>query len=124
LTKDADYIFKNDHPDIHEKYHLIKTFEAQIKSDIQWLKQVEEKAKYYRMDLQSMIETDAEYMAKQELQEIDPFEAKINVYIELIKKDPEWLDSVRKKAVEQGKSLDQAIRDDARYMAEQELGNK
>jgi hypothetical protein len=120
LTEDAEYVFRTDYPDIHKKYHLIKNFERQIKSDHQWLNQIKEKAGYYRMDLQSMINTDAEYLAKQELQEIDPLEAKIKVYEDLIKNDPGWLETVRKKADEQGKPLEQAIRDDAKYMAEQE----
>jgi hypothetical protein len=124
LTEDADYVFKSDYPVIHAKYHLIKDFENQIKSDHEWLNKVKNKAEFYHTDLHSMIGADAEYMAKQELQEIDPHEAKTNVFIALIKNDPDWLESIRIKAEEQGKSMEQAIRDDARWMAEQELGKK
>jgi len=120
LTKDANYVFSSDYPAIHKKYHLIKKIEAQIQSDPNWLNQIKEKADYFKMDLQSMINTDAEYLANQELQSIDPLEAKIKVYEDLIKNDPAWLESVKKKANEQGKNLDQVIREDARYMAEQE----
>jgi len=120
LTMDAEYVFKSDFPDLHAKYHQIREFEQQIKSDPEWLSQVRDKAKFYHMDLQSMIDTDAEYMASSKADEENPLEEKIKVYEELIRKDPNWLESVRKKAEEQGKSLNQAIRDDAIYMAEQE----
>ncbi len=120
LTEDADYIFKTDYPKIHSKYHLIKNFAQQIESDPEWLNQVKEKASYYYMDLRMMVNVDAEYMAGQKLQQKNPSEEKIKVYEDLIRKDPDWLESVRKKAEDHGKSLDRAIRDDAIYMVEQE----
>jgi hypothetical protein len=116
LTNDADYVFNSDYPKIHAKYHLIKNFEQQIQSDPEWLAKVKDKAAYYHADLHSMIGADAEYMAKQKPGEIDPLEDKIRVYEDLIRNDPDWLESVRKKAQEQNKPLDQAIREDAIYM--------
>lgn len=122
LTEDADYVFKAEYPEIHKKYHLIKDFKQQIESDTNWLNQVKEKAAYYNMDLREMVNVDAEYMAGQKLEQKAPSEEKIKVFEDLIRKDPDWLESVRKKAEEQGKSLEQAIRDDAIYMVEQEKG--
>jgi len=120
LSKDADYVFKTDYPEIHKKYHLIKDFRKQIESDAEWLNKVKEKAAYYYMDVQTMINVDAEYMAGLGLEQINPLEEKIKVFEDLIRKDPEWLESVRKKAEEQGKPLEQAIKEDAIYMVEQE----
>jgi len=124
LTEDADYVFKTDYPEIHKAYKLIKDFKSQIEADPGWMSQVKEKADYYHMDLHSMIGTDAEYMARQKQAEPNPLEEKIKVFEELIRNDANWLESVRKKAEEQGKSTEQAIRDDAIYMAEQENKNK
>jgi len=120
LTIDADYIFKNDHPAINQKYHLIqKNFNA-IKSDRDWLNKVGEKAAIYFMDTIEMIRVDAEYMANLELEEISGEEVKIRAYENQIRQDPKWLDLVTKKAADQSKSLDQMIREDAEFMVEQE----
>jgi hypothetical protein len=121
LTEDADYIFRQEKPQIHNKYNLIKHFSRSICADPAWLSQVTEKARSYEMDVETMLRVDAEYMANQQINPTDPLEEKTKTYIDLIRADTNWLESVQKKAVERGISLDQMIQEDARYMAEQEL---
>ena len=121
LTEDADYIFRQEKPQIRTKYNLIKHFSRSICADPAWLSQVTEKARGYEMDVETMLRVDAEYMANQQINPADPLEEKTKTYINLIRADASWLESVQKKAVERGISLDQMIQEDARYMAEQEL---
>jgi hypothetical protein len=120
LTLDADYSFKNDHPAINEKYHLIQKNIAAIQSDREWLSKVGDKAAYFCMDMLEMVRVDAEYMALQELGKLSADELKIQAIEKQIRQDPAWLELVTKKAAEQSKSLDQMIREDAEFMVEQE----
>ena len=124
LMLDADYVFQTEHPEAHKKYHLIKMFEQRIRSDSSWLNTVREKAGYYRTDIETMVKIDAEYLAGQEIERQNPLQSRIKFFEEQIRNDPEWLDMVRKKAAEQGKTLDEMIRADASYMAEQEMKKK
>ncbi len=124
LTLDAEYVFQSEHPGAYKKYRLIKTFEKQIRADSVWLHKVEEKAGYYRTDTETMIKIDAEYMADSEINKADPFEAKTKIYENLIRNDPQWLDNVRKKAEARGKTLEEMIRADAKYMARQDEKKK
>nr|NQU90395.1 hypothetical protein [Bacteroidota bacterium] len=116
LIEDADYAFKTDYPEIHAKHNLIKKYEDQIKNNPEWTEQVQMKADQYYMSLEDMICVDAEYMANQNFVISDPIEEKIKVYEDLIRNDPAWLESVGKKAQEEGLTLDEMIRKDAIYM--------
>jgi hypothetical protein len=120
LTIDADYTFKNDHPAANQKYHLLQKNINAIKSDREWLKVVGEKASIYFMDTLEMVQIDAEYMANQELGKLSADELKIQALEKQIRQDPAWLELVTKKAADQGKSLDQMIREDAEFMVNQE----
>lgn len=51
-------------------------------------------------------------------------EIRIKYYIELIKKDPKWYESVKEKAKKWNKPLEEALRIDATYMLEQEQDAK
>jgi len=121
LTEDADYIFRENKPEIQRKYNLIRHFYKSIHADPAWLSQVTEKARSYEMDIETMLRVDAEYMANQQITPPDPLAEKTKTYETLIRSDANWLESVRTKAEKRGISLDQMIQEDARYMAEQEL---
>ncbi len=121
LTEDADYIFRENKPTIHQKYNLIRKYVSSIRSDPSWLQQIAGKAASFEMDTTTMIQVDAEFMANQQLSQNTLLEEKTKTYIDLICADAKWLESVQKKAVERGISPDQMIQEDARYMAEQEL---
>lgn len=51
-------------------------------------------------------------------------EIRVKYYIELIKKDPKWYESVKEKAKKWNKPLEEALRIDATYMLEQEQDAK
>lgn len=121
LSEDADFIFRQNKPAIHQKYNLIRKFVGSIRSDPAWLQQIVAKAASYEMDTATMIRVDAEYMANQQINPDDPLAEKTETYEALIRANATWLESVRKKAVEKGISLDEMVKEDARYMAEQEL---
>ena len=120
LTKDADYSFKNDHPAINQKYHLIQKNINAIKADRDWLNSVGKKAGFYFMDTIEMVHVDAEFMANQELGNLSADEIKIQALEKQIRQDPKWLELVAKKAAEKGITLDEMIHEDAKYMVEQE----
>ncbi|MDD2530657.1 MAG: hypothetical protein PHN41_05450, partial [Bacteroidales bacterium] len=51
-------------------------------------------------------------------------EIRVKYYIELIKKDPKWYESVKEKAKKWNKPLEEALRIDATYMLEQQQETK
>lgn len=120
LEKDADYVFENEYPQLFRLNQLIEKHKLAILSDSVWLAQIADKATYYNMPVDEMVKVDAEYLARQEQIKSPSREERIRYFEELIQGDPAWLESVTKKAVEQGKTLDQMIREDAIYMMEQE----
>lgn len=73
------------------------------------------------MPVKEMLNLDAEYIARQEASKSFDKEERVEVYIQSIKEDPEWLEVVIKKAAEQGKSIEEMIREDAIFMVDQEL---
>ncbi len=124
LKEDADYIFRTDHPETYKKHMLIKKYQESISKDPAWMEAIAKKAAYFEMPVEEMISVDAEYMADQELSRMSPDEEKIKGYEDAIRNDPEWLEAVRQKAEARGVPLDEMIREDARYMAEQEKKDK
>jgi hypothetical protein len=119
LNIDADYMFKTEYPRIHEKFHAIKNYENQIQEDSLLMKEALQEADYYRLDLKEMIWQKAYTRAETELQ-TEAYFNKVKEYENMIKDDPQWLEAVKKKAGEQGLSLDEMIRQDAIWMLEQE----
>jgi len=124
LSRDADYVFKADHPAINEKYHLIQKNIVAIQSDPSWLAIVGKKAASFFMDTVEMVHMDAEYLANQEIGNESGDEVKIRNYENQIRKDPKWLEMVTKKATEKGIPLNDMINQDARYMLDQEQRKK
>ncbi|MDD4739331.1 MAG: hypothetical protein PHG98_05200, partial [Bacteroidales bacterium] len=51
-------------------------------------------------------------------------EIRVKYYIDLIKEDPKWYESVKEKAKKWNKPLEEALRIDATYMLEQEQDAK
>lgn len=120
LAKDVDYVFGNENPELFKLNRLISKYEEAISADPQWRATVAEKAASFFMPVEEMIKVDAEFMARQEMAANSGLEEKIRYYEQAIKNDPAWLEAVTRKAADQGKSLDQMIREDAIFMAEQE----
>ncbi|MBE0639130.1 MAG: hypothetical protein IH598_11470 [Bacteroidales bacterium] len=120
LEKDADYIFNNEHPEIFRLNLLISQHSSAIRSDSAWLNEVKAKAAYFRMAFEDMIKVDAEFLARQNASEDPLRKERISYYEQQILGDPAWLESVTKKAQEQGKTTEQMIREDAIYMVDQE----
>lgn len=89
----------------------ISFFVEQIKSNPEWLKIVEEKAKQQVISLDSMLVLDATYL---QLEDVEI----VKIENEIVN-NPEWLALVKQKAQEQGLSVDDMIRADAAYMHEQ-----
>jgi hypothetical protein len=120
LNKDADYIFETEYPLIYKRHQLIRMYQNAIRSDSAWRAKVAEKADYYNMPVEEMIKVDAEYLANQQKIELPEKTERIEYFENLIRSDTDWLEMVTQKAREQGKPLDQMIREDAIYMVEQE----
>ncbi|NCC72054.1 MAG: hypothetical protein EOM06_01545 [Sphingobacteriia bacterium] len=124
LEKDADYVFEKEYPEIYKLNRLIEKFRESIYADSAWLRQVIEKADNYLMPADEMVKVDAEYLARQELFKSPLREDRIRYYEQRIMDDPEWLESVKVKASEQGKTLEEMIREDAVFMTDQEEETK
>lgn len=120
LQKDADYIFEMDYPEIFHLNQKITKYREAIKSDPAWLEEVAAKARHFNMPLEEMIKVDAEFLARQEKTMSPDLEERIRFFEEQIKNDPDWLRKVLQKAIEQNKTPEEMIREDAIYMAEQE----
>ncbi|HPX34813.1 MAG TPA: hypothetical protein PK345_07075 [Bacteroidales bacterium] len=121
LTKDAEWVFEKEYPEIFKLNKLIANYKTQITKDSLWFAAVSEKAQKYFMPVEEMLNLDAEYIARQEASKSFDKEERVQVYIQSIKEDPEWLEVVIKKAAEQGKSIEEMIREDAIFMVDQEL---
>jgi len=59
LIIDADYMFKNEYPEIFEKYYAIKSIEYAIRNDSAWHRTIEQKAKRKYLTSDEMIHQDA-----------------------------------------------------------------
>lgn len=120
LEQDADFVFNNDYPEIFRLNQLITKYVDAIRTDSAWFSEVTTKASFFNMPVEEMIKVDAEFLARREATEAPSQEERIQYFEARIKGDPAWLQSVTKKALEQGKTPEQMIREDAIYMADQE----
>lgn len=111
---------RKEYPEIFKLNKLIANYKTQITKDSLWFAAVSEKAQKYFMPVEEMLNLDAEYIARQEASKSFDKEERVQVYIQSIKEDPEWLEVVI-KAAEQGKSIEEMIREDAIFMVDQEL---
>ncbi len=123
LDKDARWLFDNNYPAIYQEFEAIQKQGQSILSDSTWLTNIQQKADYYRMPLENMIDIDAEYIATQKT-ETDTYKEKVAAMENEIRSNPEWLKLVKEKARDQGQSLDEMIRKDAEYMIDQQNKDK
>lgn len=120
LEKDAEYIFQMEHPEIFRLHQTIRRYTKAIVSDSAWLELIREKARNFLLPVEEMIRIDAEYVARMELSRLTNREERIRYYEDAIRSDPTWLEHVRQKALQRGKTLDEMIHEDAIYMVDQE----
>jgi hypothetical protein len=62
IYKNARYVLQKDHPDVYRKYSFIESKMDGMRADSNWFRQIEEKAKKYRISLEEMMLTDAYYL--------------------------------------------------------------
>lgn len=124
LLKDADYVFQEKFPEAWKKYHALELNITRIKNDPVWMVAIEQKARSQYLSIDEMIKIDAEYLFQQQPPVDAERETKIKEYERLIRSDEKWLSAVKIKAGERKVSLDEMIRLDAEYMADEELKKK
>jgi hypothetical protein len=99
-------------------YDVMHNFKCDILNYYEWLNDVIEKARVRNIPLEEMLELDAEYLFNQKSPD-DLLILEGPEYFErAIRRDPNWLTSVRKQAAEKGVSLDEMIRLNAVYIFE------
>ena len=124
MEKEAMFVFESNHPEIFHKYEVIHAYTDSISNNREWMKTIREKADRYYMPVDEMVKIDAEYMAWMYLKDETPFKRRVRHYEDLIRNTPEWLETIKGKAKERGISLDEMIKMDATYMANEELKKK
>ena len=91
-------------------YYYLK----RISEDAEWMVQVESQAVELGITTEESLSKNAKFMAKQNgFGDNDPTE--VDIQIEKIKANPEWLANVEKQALERGISLDSMLVRAARY---------
>ena len=111
----------------------IKELEKSILESPDWLLQVAEKARQQKRPLEEMVHKDAVYVAEMEYlsapdEGFDPTHAdalkRIKEIEASIRKSRGWMEAIARKAATQGVAVDEMIRRDAVFMAEQEYLSK
>ncbi len=119
LTGEANWIFKENMPDIYTKFTTIKNMENAIFSDSHWLKTVAEKAQKYNMPVEMMVSVDAEYVVENDPALVN-FVNNVRLLEKTIKNNPDWLKKVGEKAQKKGISIDEMLRMDAKYIIKEQ----
>ncbi|MCB9360371.1 MAG: hypothetical protein H6587_07300 [Flavobacteriales bacterium] len=105
---------------VEEKKEVIKDYDYFIKrisEDADWMLQVEQQAVELGISTEESLSKNAKFMAKQNgYGDKEPTE--LEIQIEKIKANPEWLLGVEKQAQERGISLDSMLVRAARYTLE------
>jgi len=108
-----------------------EAYKAAIRADKVWLKKVSDKAAEKGISVDASIETDATWMAEEELHlpheaaiNREAFNKRVQEFKSAMKADPEWMKKIALKAKEKGISADSSMSLDAAWMAEQELKKK
>lgn len=96
---------------------LISTYINRIKNDPEWMKGISKKAKENNISEDEQVRIDAEWLIKQEKGDLTE---RIKWYVNEINNDPEWLEAVKKKAIEKNIPLEKMIMQDAQWSAENE----
>lgn len=107
-------------------YEKIQGMKKAIRTNPKWLADITLKAAQNHISVDSCINMDARWMAKQEMEKIrlDPMYAAIERWKMVITNDKKWLNKVIDKANHSHTPLDTCIYLDAKWMAEQELKKK
>lgn len=124
LEKEAMFVFESNHPEIFHKHEVINAYVDSISNSQEWMKIISEKAENFYMPVDEMVKIDAEYMAWMYLKNETPFKRRVRFYENLIRNTPEWLATIKEKAREKDILLDEMIKMDATYMANEELKKK
>ena len=119
LTGEANWIFKENKPDVYTKFTTIKNMENAIFSDSHWLKNVTEKAQKFNMPLEMMVSVDAEYVVENDSALVNFFN-NVGLLEQTIKNNPDWLKKVEEKAQKKGISIDEMVRMDAKYIIKEQ----
>jgi hypothetical protein len=62
IYENARYILQKDHPDVYRKYSFIDSKLDGMRADSNWMRQIKEKADYFRISLEEMMLIDACYL--------------------------------------------------------------
>ena len=143
LPKALVYLCYND----DERNNKIEEIINNMKNDENWYNSLSEKAKKQNISIEQVMRDDATFIVYQqpetcfdnlkgynlptarneslkELNDPKSYEYKINQMIRMIRADSEWLESVKRKAEENGITLEIQLKKDAIWMLNQENENK
>lgn len=102
---------------VEEKKEVVKDYDYfmnRISNDKDWMNEIKKQAVEQGVSEQDMLIKNAKYMAKQNgFGDKEPTE--LEIQIEKIKANPEWLADVEKQALERGISMDSMLVRAARY---------
>lgn len=121
LAREADFVFKNNNPEIYKKKEIISEYIDSISKSEEWMEVIREKASQLYVSVDEMVKVDAEYMAYIYLMEETPLQKRVRHIEDQIRNTPEWLEAVRQKAENENVTLGEMIRRDATFIAKEQL---
>ncbi|HXB40013.1 MAG TPA: hypothetical protein VNZ49_05680 [Bacteroidia bacterium] len=109
----------------NEKKKLISDM---INGNAEWKKSITQKAKENNISEKEQFNRDMEFMLKQDYTPVKPiswsYKAIVAEYVEKIKRDPNWFEEIKKKAVQNGNSLEFQLEEDALFVFTNEYGSQ
>ena len=122
-NSETETVVINSEPEtpIEQKKEVVKDYDYfmnRISNDEEWMKEIKKQATEQGVSDEEMLIKNAKFMAKQNgFGEKEPIE--IDLQIEKIKANPEWLAGVEKQALERGITLDSMLVRSALYTLNQ-----
>ena len=120
LELDANYLFKQEQPDIYKKHGMIITQKQKLLNETKVIDFIAGKAKKCNMSFEEMLDVYAGYLIDLQLRTIDPLEKKLAETVELIKDNHNWYKQVVLKSRFINKPLDETLWREAYYVLMQE----
>lgn len=118
IRMNAVSVMESEHKELYQKNRLIQGFLKDIAADSKWTSNIEAYARNKGVEPEIMKDAYAGFLAETTLKGLNPYEAKIDRQLRLIKKDSEWMALIKAKAKKQQKTINEMLRSEAIYLIE------
>ncbi|MCX6235450.1 MAG: hypothetical protein NT175_12170 [Bacteroidetes bacterium] len=122
ITQEADYQFKTENPDKYREIYGLRYYEEIIRSDTAWMNLVKNKAKLWKIPVDSALQRDADYMFNMDTPEIRKIYYADKMNEGLIRSDKILMAQVTEKAKQYYLTSDEMVRQEAVRIFREETG--